>query len=255
MWASTYFLLTGFHALHVLVGLIVFAIMMPMRLGARRGRLHREHRPVLALCRSGVDLPVSAAVSVLNVQTAVIHPTLQRPATAGQSFCGALPMTDHSHHRSAELHVTDHSHPGTATARAHAAHGHRRSRSRRPRQIHLCLHRPVRADRLFVLHLFVGLAVPRDAADRLDVHDGRQLHQGPAGDPVLHARQVRGQLEIRPHDSGRLHVDLSGLCIWFPTSACATAGRRRKPCRYMATPDPETAHGSAQDKETRNRRA
>ena len=34
MWASTYFLLTGFHAIHVLVGLIVFAIMMPMRLGA-----------------------------------------------------------------------------------------------------------------------------------------------------------------------------------------------------------------------------
>lgn len=34
MWASTYFLLTGFHALHVLVGLIVFVLMMPMRLGA-----------------------------------------------------------------------------------------------------------------------------------------------------------------------------------------------------------------------------
>jgi heme/copper-type cytochrome/quinol oxidase subunit 3 len=33
MWASTYFTLTGFHALHVLVGLIVFAIMLPMRLG------------------------------------------------------------------------------------------------------------------------------------------------------------------------------------------------------------------------------
>ena len=32
MWASTYFLLTGFHAIHVLVGLIVFAIMMPMKL-------------------------------------------------------------------------------------------------------------------------------------------------------------------------------------------------------------------------------
>jgi hypothetical protein len=27
MWASTYFLLTGFHAIHVLVGLIVFALM------------------------------------------------------------------------------------------------------------------------------------------------------------------------------------------------------------------------------------
>jgi cytochrome c oxidase subunit 3 len=36
MWASTYFLLTGFHALHVLVGLIVFAIMMFMTLGAAR---------------------------------------------------------------------------------------------------------------------------------------------------------------------------------------------------------------------------
>jgi cytochrome c oxidase subunit 3 len=32
MWASTYFLLTGFHALHVLVGLIVFAIMIPLTL-------------------------------------------------------------------------------------------------------------------------------------------------------------------------------------------------------------------------------
>jgi cytochrome c oxidase subunit 3 len=32
MWASTYFLLTGFHALHVLVGLIVFVIGMFLRL-------------------------------------------------------------------------------------------------------------------------------------------------------------------------------------------------------------------------------
>ncbi len=36
MWASTYFLLTGFHALHVLVGLIAFAIMLAMRLDASR---------------------------------------------------------------------------------------------------------------------------------------------------------------------------------------------------------------------------
>ena len=36
MWASTYFLLTGFHAIHVLVGLIVFAIMMPLTLNAAR---------------------------------------------------------------------------------------------------------------------------------------------------------------------------------------------------------------------------
>lgn len=33
MWASTYFTLTGFHAIHVLVGLIAFAIMLTLRLG------------------------------------------------------------------------------------------------------------------------------------------------------------------------------------------------------------------------------
>lgn len=33
MWASTYFLLTGFHALHVAVGLIVFALALRWRLG------------------------------------------------------------------------------------------------------------------------------------------------------------------------------------------------------------------------------
>jgi cytochrome c oxidase subunit III len=36
MWASTYFLLTGFHAIHVAVGLIVFALMIPMRLDIAR---------------------------------------------------------------------------------------------------------------------------------------------------------------------------------------------------------------------------
>ena len=36
MWASTYFLLTGFHALHVVVGLIVFAMAMAMHLGPER---------------------------------------------------------------------------------------------------------------------------------------------------------------------------------------------------------------------------
>jgi cytochrome c oxidase subunit 3 len=36
MWASTYFLLTGFHAIHVIVGLIVFTLMIPMTLDAAR---------------------------------------------------------------------------------------------------------------------------------------------------------------------------------------------------------------------------
>ena len=36
MWASTYFLLTGFHAIHVIVGLIVFGIMLTWTLNAKR---------------------------------------------------------------------------------------------------------------------------------------------------------------------------------------------------------------------------
>ena len=36
MWASTYFLLTGFHALHVIVGLVAFACLLVMHLGVAR---------------------------------------------------------------------------------------------------------------------------------------------------------------------------------------------------------------------------
>jgi len=36
MWASTYFLMTGFHAIHVVVGLIIFAFAFPMKLDERR---------------------------------------------------------------------------------------------------------------------------------------------------------------------------------------------------------------------------
>lgn len=35
-WANTYFLLTGFHALHVIGGLVAFLILLPMRLGTAR---------------------------------------------------------------------------------------------------------------------------------------------------------------------------------------------------------------------------
>ncbi len=35
MWASTYFLLTGFHAVHVVVGLIVFAVLLGYTLGPK----------------------------------------------------------------------------------------------------------------------------------------------------------------------------------------------------------------------------
>ena len=51
-------------------GLIVFALMLPMRLDVAAGRHDREHRPVLALRRSGVDLPVSVAVLVLEYRIA-----------------------------------------------------------------------------------------------------------------------------------------------------------------------------------------
>lgn len=36
MWASTYFLMTGFHAIHVIVGLIIFMCAFPMKLDERR---------------------------------------------------------------------------------------------------------------------------------------------------------------------------------------------------------------------------
>lgn len=36
MWASTYFLLTGFHAVHVAVGILAFLILLTMRLGVER---------------------------------------------------------------------------------------------------------------------------------------------------------------------------------------------------------------------------
>jgi cytochrome c oxidase subunit 3 len=36
MWASTYFLLTGFHAIHVIVGLIVFTILLGYKLGPKQ---------------------------------------------------------------------------------------------------------------------------------------------------------------------------------------------------------------------------
>ncbi len=39
LWASTYFLLTGFHALHVLVGLIVFALLLIITLDRSRANL------------------------------------------------------------------------------------------------------------------------------------------------------------------------------------------------------------------------
>ena len=39
MWASTYFLMTGFHAIHVLVGLIIFACALPLTLNRSRANM------------------------------------------------------------------------------------------------------------------------------------------------------------------------------------------------------------------------
>jgi cytochrome c oxidase subunit III len=39
LWASTYFLVTGFHAIHVIVGLIAFACLMPRTLGVANSGL------------------------------------------------------------------------------------------------------------------------------------------------------------------------------------------------------------------------
>jgi cytochrome c oxidase subunit 3 len=39
LWASTYFLVTGFHAIHVIVGLIAFIILCTMTLGVAKAGL------------------------------------------------------------------------------------------------------------------------------------------------------------------------------------------------------------------------
>jgi cytochrome c oxidase subunit 3 len=39
MWASTYFLMTGFHAIHVLVGLIAFALVLLYRLDRSKAHI------------------------------------------------------------------------------------------------------------------------------------------------------------------------------------------------------------------------
>jgi cytochrome c oxidase subunit 3 len=39
MWASTYFLMTGFHAIHVLVGLIAFILILPKQLDSKKAHI------------------------------------------------------------------------------------------------------------------------------------------------------------------------------------------------------------------------
>ncbi len=68
MWASTYFLLTGIHALHVLIGLIVFAIILTLNLGPAHANLLEKLRTVLALCRYRLDFLVPTDLSLLNHQ-------------------------------------------------------------------------------------------------------------------------------------------------------------------------------------------
>jgi cytochrome c oxidase subunit 3 len=46
MWASSYFAMTGFHALHVFGGLVVFSVMLIM---AVRGRFGRQHESMVEL--------------------------------------------------------------------------------------------------------------------------------------------------------------------------------------------------------------
>ncbi len=67
MWASTYFLLTGFHAIHVAVGLLVFAPGAYLASGAGQGWICGEHWSLLALCGPGVDLSFSVVVLVLDL--------------------------------------------------------------------------------------------------------------------------------------------------------------------------------------------
>jgi cytochrome c oxidase subunit 3 len=46
LWASCYFAMTGFHALHVLGGLVIFVVILVMAMG---GRLGVQHEGLLEL--------------------------------------------------------------------------------------------------------------------------------------------------------------------------------------------------------------
>ena len=66
MYFFLYFAMTGMHALHMIIGIAILGFMI---FRARARGLHnrardvcRELRPVLALCRHHLDLPVPAAV-------------------------------------------------------------------------------------------------------------------------------------------------------------------------------------------------
>ena len=71
-FASIYFLMTGFHALHVVIGMIMFGIIiwlgMSNKLGPAARDVRREQRSVLALRRSGVDFPVPVDLYRLTVR-------------------------------------------------------------------------------------------------------------------------------------------------------------------------------------------
>ena len=38
-WANTYFLITGFHALHVVLGIVVFLFLLPLELNRKRAKI------------------------------------------------------------------------------------------------------------------------------------------------------------------------------------------------------------------------
>jgi len=65
---SCYFALTGVHGIHIFGGMIpIFILMVQAMRGQTPPRLHRIRRPLLALRRPGLDLPVPAALSGVNL--------------------------------------------------------------------------------------------------------------------------------------------------------------------------------------------
>ena len=56
MWASCYFAMTGFHALHVLGGLVVFAVILLMALFGRFGPQHESMVELTGLYWHFVDI-------------------------------------------------------------------------------------------------------------------------------------------------------------------------------------------------------
>ena len=92
MWASTYFLLTGFHAIHVLVGLIVFVLMLFVTLDRTQGRTSSKTSACIGTSSTWCGFSCSRCCICFKLSRIVVSQSIADEPTR---LAGDLAMTDH----------------------------------------------------------------------------------------------------------------------------------------------------------------